>query len=134
MKLDKWDNLLIRACKSNGNTVRRLRKIFRKRCLLPKGCDVDSGLIYHLLKILEGRNKGLSFDDWFNILSEASPNSIRSKIWQVKDYNEGLLSVIDGQISITAVKEWEGYIEPAFFRNGGYTAMDKRRKKELTSA
>ena len=133
MKLDKWDNLLIRACKGRGNTNSRLRKIFRKRCGLSQGHNVDDGLTYHLLKILEGRKQGLTFDKWIYILSEANPNSIRNQICKIDNYDEGLLWVIAGQISVTAVAEWEGYIKPAFFRNGGFEAMDKRRKKELTS-
>lgn len=52
-ELDTWDNLIIRACKSDGDRLRRLRKIFRIRCGLPEAHNVDDGLAYHMFGLVE---------------------------------------------------------------------------------
>lgn len=113
MKLDKYDNLMIRACKANGNTVRRLRKIWRHRCLLPEKYNYDDGILYHLLSLLEARKKKIDFRGWITILDDIQRYSSYEP---EKRLTEHVLSSVIGKIAITDVDQWEGYISPAKFR------------------
>lgn len=117
--LDKWDNLMIRACKGNGDTKRRLIKIWATRCGLKKKYVEKEPIqiIYHLLSLLDGRKSGMTFSEWVHILEESNPNSFRNNLWGVKTFEECVFNIVISTIALTNVNEWDNYISPAFFKN-----------------
>jgi len=113
-KLDKWDNLLIRACKSNGDSVRRLCKIWKMRCCVAEGQNIYPYIADRLITIMENTQRGLDVRD---IIDSLDPSSKwKNNIYEVDSYHLKVIKILITKIAFTAVDQWNGLISPAKFR------------------
>ena len=132
MKLDKHDSLIIRVCKANlskEETVRRLIRIWRYRCMLPKDNSKKELHVYVASRMWE------IIED----LELTTLSKVIYKLYDPFDNNRYTLPVDDklkfilGEaymiLKLSESSKLNGFITPAWFRNGGYKVADKRKKK-----
>ena len=118
-ELDKWEVLLIRAIKSNGDVLRRLRKIWHMRCGLSSNYECDYFIANALMIILEMREKGVihNFDGWKIVIEALAPGDEWKWDYEPEDpYWEKVIAVLSSMIKLTAVKQWQGFRSPLRFR------------------
>ena len=122
MKIDKYDNLLIRACKKcteNEATRKRLRKIWLWRCGLSKNYKkekLDLFIISRLAKLHLGSTGEKNFDIE-QFIYDISPN----KAWlhssgEDYDFWNNVFNVLISKITLTDPKKFDNYIAPLIFK------------------
>lgn len=116
-QLDKWDTLMVRACKCSGKrTLRRLRKIFAARCDLNIEHVEDSAIRNHLVQILIEAGKTFDLRFFETIFEKINPPHIL-KEFPSENLEERIINSLIFEIMILKPSEhWENYHAPARFR------------------
>lgn len=120
-KLDKWETLLVRACKSGrgfDKTIRRLRKIWRIRCGLPYEYmekEYDCFIAEAMIELLQKRKHGYSAT---KLLYALNPYYYWKNDIEVKDsYWIKVIKAVKGEILVTSPREeWSNFHSPLKFR------------------
>lgn len=120
-ELDIWQNLIIRACKSNFPSreflLDRLSKIWAKRCgiKIQESGSFKSALAHEMLFILEKKEIGLDKRAFLSILENMNPNSLYNKNdipFQTLCYWSKVIISLAMIIRLTEIKQWEGFRRP----------------------
>lgn len=110
-----WQQLMIRACKSNHLSHRTLRRIFGAKCALPLCCCPLHYAVHGLMEIIKEFDL---VDDWekFMIETERHRNG-KFYFTEPKTFTEAMLHQAASVIRMTEVSEFPEYRRPARFRN-----------------
>ena len=115
--LDKWEQLLIRGCKSNCDLIVRCRKIWVRRIGIKTQSNGEY-IAHALFKILHKRSRGFSDRDMMEYLHGMSDQEPFGKCiggelpyWDRVIFNLGII------IMSTEIKEWVNYTPTGRFRN-----------------
>lgn len=127
-KLDKYDQLIIRACKCSDKNIRRLRRIWQIRTYFPRSLDepaYDICIAKHLAIILEKKTgfpgrlhhpESNLDSQWFKAVEEAE-----TKSYLYCDQNQPfftrLMMVLASRIRFIGVKDLPDYIPHKKFQS-----------------
>lgn len=113
--MDKWDNLLIRACKKRGN-IEIFRRILARRCGMGKHFIDDYFIAEKLMSIVQRYNN----KDAFHLLFECSPEQawrfITAQNQPTDNYWHRVIRVAASILKLTEVKKFPDYTAPLWFR------------------
>ena len=124
MKLDKYDELIIRTCKkclSPEQTIRRLLRIWRWRCGLPIDYDRHACIVYlsqRMWEIIEGA-------ELTTITKLIYQLDRRDEYYDYYDVHPNIKFIFGEAISVLRLsnpKKFENYRVPAYFRNNQKTS------------
>jgi hypothetical protein len=111
--MNKYDNLIIRACKSNGDTVRRLKKIYGWAYAIDVEYVHFGDLAHYLFEIVEKYNPISSMD----LARAINP----SEVWKTGapngcGYWEGVVFVLASRLRLTEIGKLPEYRASARWR------------------
>ena len=111
--------LLIRTIKARPlDTVRRLCKIWRMRCLLPEGYDpkgCESYLTYHLMELIIDND--LCVKPFVHLLCTEDDNRFDTSRFNMQDHVQNKLARVASHLALMKVSDIPNFIIPARFKN-----------------
>ncbi|MBD3261326.1 MAG: hypothetical protein GF334_06510 [Candidatus Altiarchaeales archaeon] len=116
------DSLIVRACKDQSDTVKRLRRIWEIRCNLPTPADAgayDRWIFQRLVLILTWRIPGRPTVEWLQrIIEHADPSDLwRRPTHEAPPYWERLVKAAAGEVMRSTVEELPEYRYAARWRD-----------------
>lgn len=114
-KMDKWDILLVRTCKSK-KTIRRFRRILQKRAGF-SGTIPCSYIAERLWAIVQKYDPPNSIIDLLNDFSPEMAWRFNAGAKEESDYWTRIVNVLSSRITIMEGVKLTGYVPHAGFRN-----------------
>jgi hypothetical protein len=111
--MNKYDNLVIRACKSNGDTVRRLKKIYGWIYAIHPSYVRDGDLAHYLIEVIR-KHDPISHIDLVRAINPA-------EVWKAGapsgcGYWEGVVYALASRLRLTEIAKLPEYRASARWR------------------